>query len=137
MAALRPHLVITDLVMKTPDAGFSFARRVREVPQFCGVRVIIVTSVTSAMGMDFRPRTPEDLAAMHADAYFDKPVAPRALLAKMEELLKWSRFCASGSPEPPRGLPRKSRSSPVVIAFRRPVRVKIGKMIGPSEVRIT
>jgi len=58
MAALGPHLVITDLIMKTLDAGFSFARRVKEDPQFRAVRVIIVTSVTSAMGMDFRPRTP-------------------------------------------------------------------------------
>jgi len=87
MAALRPHLVITDLIMKTLDAGFSFARRVKEDPQFRAVRVIIVTSVTSTMGMDFRPRTPEDLAAMHADAYFDKPVAPQTLLAKVRELL--------------------------------------------------
>jgi len=87
MAALRPHLVITDLVMKTLDAGFSFARRIKEDPQLRGVRVIMVTSVTSSMGLDFRPRTPEDLAAMHADAYFDKPVAPQALLAKVQELL--------------------------------------------------
>ena len=87
MPAFRPHLVITDLMMKTLDAGFSFARRVKEDPQLSGVRVIMVTSVTSAMGLDFRPRTPEDLAAMHADAYFDKPVAPQALLAKVQELL--------------------------------------------------
>jgi DNA-binding response OmpR family regulator len=31
--------------------------------------------------------TAEDLAAMHADAYFDKPVPPQALLAKVQELL--------------------------------------------------
>ena len=87
MPAFRPHLVITDLMMQTLDAGFSLARRVKEDPQLRNVRVIIVTSVTSSMGLDFRPRTAEDLAAMHADAYFDKPVAPQLLLAKVQELL--------------------------------------------------
>jgi two-component system alkaline phosphatase synthesis response regulator PhoP len=87
MPAFRPHLVITDLMMQTLDAGFSLARRVKEDPQLHNVRVIIVTSVTSSMGLDFRPRTAEDLAAMHADAYFDKPVAPQLLLAKVQELL--------------------------------------------------
>jgi CheY-like chemotaxis protein len=91
MPAFRPNLVISDLMMKTLDAGFSFARRIKEDPQMRGVRVIIVTSVTSSMGLDFRPRTPEDLAAMHADAYFDKPVPPQALLAKVQELLSENR----------------------------------------------
>jgi hypothetical protein len=43
--------------------------------------------VASQKGFDFRPRSPADLAAMHADAFFDKPVDPAALLAKVEELL--------------------------------------------------
>jgi hypothetical protein len=38
-------------------------------------------------GYDFRPRAEHDLAAMHADAYFDKPVDPAALTAKVAELL--------------------------------------------------
>ncbi|MCX5684019.1 MAG: response regulator [Planctomycetota bacterium] len=86
-AAFRPHLVITDLMMKSLDAWFSFSRRIKEDPQLGGVRVIMVTSVTSSMGLDFRPRSAEDLKAMCADAYFDKPVAPQALLAKVQELL--------------------------------------------------
>jgi CheY-like chemotaxis protein len=88
MAGGKPALVITDLMMKSLDAGFSFARRIKEDPRFAGTPVILLTSVTSQLGLDFRPRTPADLAAMHADAYFDKPVRPEALLAKVRELLK-------------------------------------------------
>jgi CheY-like chemotaxis protein len=82
-----PILVISDLMMKALDSGFSLARAIKSNTRLASVPVIIVTAVGSRKGFDFRPHTPEDLAAMHADAYFDKPVAPDALVAKVEELL--------------------------------------------------
>jgi CheY-like chemotaxis protein len=88
MAAEKPDLVVTDLMMSELDSGFSFSRRVKEDPRLREVPVIVATSVTSRMGLDFRPRTAEDLAAMNVDAYFDKPVAPKALLDKVRELLQ-------------------------------------------------
>ena len=95
LAALRargpgdaPGLLITDLMMKTLDSGFSLARALKAEPASAGVPVIIVSAVASQKGFDFRPRTPADLAAMNADAFFDKPVAPEALLAKVKELLR-------------------------------------------------
>jgi CheY-like chemotaxis protein len=87
IAAERPDLVITDLMMNTLDSGFSFARTLKEDPACAGVPVIIATSVTSALGLDFRPRSPEDRAAMHIDAYFDKPVDAAKLLSAIGELL--------------------------------------------------
>ncbi|MCX5670173.1 MAG: response regulator [Planctomycetota bacterium] len=87
MAGERPDLVITDLMMRALDSGCSFARQVKEDPRLARTPVIILTSVTSQMGLDFRPRTPEDLAAMHADAYFDKPAPSQALVEKVRELL--------------------------------------------------
>ncbi len=36
---------------------------------------------------DFRPRSEDDLRKMRVDAYFDKPLEARALLAKVAELL--------------------------------------------------
>lgn len=86
----RPHLVITDLMMNTLDSGFSFSRRLKEDSRFRNIPVVIVTSIGSRRGLDFSPRTPEELAAMDADAYFDKPVASKALLAKVQELLEHS-----------------------------------------------
>jgi CheY-like chemotaxis protein len=87
LAERPPDLVVTDLMMRDLDSGFAFARRIKEDPRTRHAPVIIVTSVTSALGFDFRPRTPEDLADMHVDAYFDKPVSPQAFLDKVKELL--------------------------------------------------
>jgi len=42
--------------------------------------------VASQKGFDFRPRSAEDLAAMNADAFFDKPVPPEPFLARVKEL---------------------------------------------------
>jgi CheY-like chemotaxis protein len=87
MAPEPPDLIITDLMMTTIDAGFSFSRAIKEDPRFAAIPIIISTSVSSALGLDFRPQTADDLAKMHIDAYFDKPLPADALLAKVKELL--------------------------------------------------
>ncbi|HQH21876.1 MAG TPA: response regulator [Thermoleophilia bacterium] len=85
--AEAPALVITDLMMTSIDAGFDFAARLKEDPRTAEVPVIISTSVSSALGLDFRPESADDLEKMNVDAYFDKPIDARALLAKVRELL--------------------------------------------------
>jgi CheY-like chemotaxis protein len=87
MEGERPDLVITDLMMTSIDSGFSFSRTVKEEPRYADIPVIIATSVSSALGLDFRPRSAEDMASMHVDAYFDKPLDPVRLLATIGELL--------------------------------------------------
>jgi chemosensory pili system protein ChpA (sensor histidine kinase/response regulator) len=87
VGAEKPALVVTDLMMKSLDAGFTFARALKADPRFAGIPMIIVTAVASQKGFDFRPRTAEDLAAMHAEAFFDKPVSPAAFLARVKELI--------------------------------------------------
>ena len=82
----RPALLVTDLMMKSLDAGFTFARAVRSDPRFSSIRLVIVSAVASQKGFDFRPRSEEDLAAMNADAFFDKPVPPEQFLARVKEL---------------------------------------------------
>ena len=87
MEKLVPDLVVTDLMMKNLDSGFSLARKIKSDPRFADIPVIIVTAVASRRGFDFNPQTREDLEAMGADAYFDKPVSPQLLIAKVKELL--------------------------------------------------
>ncbi len=87
MAERKPDLVITDLMMTSLDSGFLFARTIKEDPRYADVPVIIATSVSSALGLDFRPRSDEDRAQMHVDAYFDKPLDTARLLATIDELL--------------------------------------------------
>jgi CheY-like chemotaxis protein len=74
-------------MMTSLDSGFSFARAIKEDPAYAGTPVILATSVSSALGLDFRPRSDEERAQMHVDAYFDKPLDPGRLLAKITELL--------------------------------------------------
>jgi CheY-like chemotaxis protein len=83
----RPALVVTDLMMKALDSGFSLAREIKERERFAGIPIIIVTAVGSQRGFDFTPRDQAELQAMKADAFFDKPVSPQALIAKVRELL--------------------------------------------------
>jgi CheY-like chemotaxis protein len=83
----RPDLIITDLMMTSVDAGFALSARLRDDPRTSDVPIILSTSVSSQLGLDFRPRSSEDLEKMHVDAYFDKPIDAPALLAKVAELL--------------------------------------------------
>ena len=87
MAGEKPNLIVTDLMMKAVDSGFSFSRRVKEDPRFCTIPVVVMTAVGSQLGYNFRPRSTADLAAMHVDAFLDKPTPPQALVCKVRELL--------------------------------------------------
>ena len=87
MAEERPNLVVTDLMMKALDSGFWFSRKIKEDSRFADIPVIIVTAVGTQLGYDFNPHSPEELETMCADTYFDKPITPKALIAKVEELL--------------------------------------------------
>ena len=87
VAEAVPDLVITDLMMTSIDAGFAFSAQLKDDPRTAGVPIIISTSVSSQLGLNFRPESDEDLAKMRVDAYFDKPIGAQALLDKVKELL--------------------------------------------------
>ena len=87
MTAETPDLVITDLMMESLDSGFSLAKKIKSDPGFGDVPVIIVTAVASRRGFDFNPSSQKEMEAMRADAFFDKPVSPEMLVAKVKELL--------------------------------------------------
>ena len=46
-------------MMTSLDSGFFFARTIKEDPRYAGIPVIIATSVSSALGLDFGPRSDE------------------------------------------------------------------------------
>ena len=82
-----PSLVVTDLMMESLSAGFTFSRAIKENERYGGVPVIVITAIGGQLGYNFSPKGADDLKAMCADAYFEKPVAPEILLSKVKELL--------------------------------------------------
>jgi CheY-like chemotaxis protein len=107
----KPDLVITDLMMTTLDSGFLFARSIKEDARYADIPVIIATSVSSALGLDFRPRTDEERANMYVDAYFDKPLDRTRLLATISELLEAAGAGAGASPREAPAKPAGDASS--------------------------
>ena len=91
MEAEKPDLIITDLMMTSIDAGFSFSRTVKEDPRYADTPVIICTSVSSVLGLDLRPRSDADMDHMYVDAYFDKPLDHARLMATIARLLAVAR----------------------------------------------
>ena len=93
-----PRLIVSDLMMESLHSGFSFARRVKESAAERAIPVIMVTAAASQRGFDMSPQSAQDLAAMHVDAFFSKPVPPEQLLTKVQELLD-----TTGAPEAGKG----------------------------------
>jgi len=83
----KPALIITDLMMQSLDSGFSLSRQIKQDPRFQDIPIIILTSVNSMYGFDFHPRSSEELSAMYADAFFEKPITPKLILQKIEDLI--------------------------------------------------
>lgn len=96
-------LVITDLMMKALDSGFEFVRQLRADTRYASLPIILATSVSTLMGLDFQPRCAQDLEAMGVDAFFDKPIPPKRLLEKVSKLL--TPRCRENEhvPDDPRG----------------------------------
>ncbi len=86
-AARPPDLVVTDLMMARLDEGFRLIARLRELPGCSRLPAVVVTAAAARLGFDFRPRDGADLAAMGAQAFMEKPVAPADLIAGVAALL--------------------------------------------------
>lgn len=82
---VQPDLVMVDLMLEEPDAGFSLCyeikRRMPDLP------VIMVTAVSSTTGLSFEADTAEERAWIKADAVLAKPVRFEQLQGEMQRLL--------------------------------------------------
>ena len=86
-----PSLLITDVMMKAVDSGFALSRAIKTDARLSRVPVVVATAISAQKGIDFRPTSPEDLAEMHADAFFPKPIQASSLLATVEQLVGHQR----------------------------------------------
>lgn len=82
----RPDLVLADLMMEEPDAGFSLCYYIKKRDPT--IPVVIVTAVTSVTGLSFNAETAEERAWIKADALLTKPVRFEQLESEVQRLLK-------------------------------------------------
>ncbi len=83
--ARRPDLVVADLMMEEPDAGFSLCHYIKR--QDPTIPVLLVTGVTAETGLRFDAGTGEERAWIQADGVLDKPVRLEQLEAELRRLL--------------------------------------------------
>ncbi|MCX6550063.1 MAG: response regulator [Acidobacteria bacterium] len=82
LAALKPDLMILDVMMEQPDDGIAMAQELRRTGHT--LPILMLTSVGRVTGMSFD----KDNDLVPVDAFFEKPVRPEDLLKKVGELLK-------------------------------------------------
>jgi len=83
----KPHLIIMDLMMERLDSGMALSQQIKGHPQYGAIPILMLTSITRDTGMDFAPRTEEDLRRLKVDDYSPKPIKPQVLLEKVKKLL--------------------------------------------------
>ena len=86
LAEARPDLVVADLMMEYPDAGFVFCHHVKK--RNPKTPCILVTAVTSETGMEFENASNEERSWIGADAILTKPVRAEQLRREISRLLQ-------------------------------------------------
>jgi CheY-like chemotaxis protein len=84
--AEAPALIILDVMMEHFDSGFALSKKIRE--DHGRIPTILFSAIGQETGIDFAPKSGEQLDRMHADAFLDKGVTTDELVAKIRELLE-------------------------------------------------
>ena len=87
--AVRPDLVILDVLMPSQYEGFEVARRIREELGLRELPILMLTAVHDVKKPPYR-FAPDD-TYLPVDAFLDKPVAPDDLVRKVREMLDLHR----------------------------------------------
>jgi len=81
--AEKPDLVILDVIMGDPEAGFEVCRSIRADRSLAHCRLLILTGVGQQFQMAFEP----DRLWLPADRLLEKPIDPDTLLAEVAQIL--------------------------------------------------
>jgi CheY-like chemotaxis protein len=81
-----PQLIILDVMMEHFDSGFALSKKIRE--HHGQIPTILLSAIGRETGIDFEPKSSEQLQRMHADAFLDKGVTADELVLKIRELLE-------------------------------------------------
>lgn len=86
LKASKPDLLILDVMMAGWSDGFEMARELRKNPEYKDMSIIMLTGVERKTGIEFKS-TSGDPEWLPVDAFLDKPVEPKVLLAEVRKLL--------------------------------------------------
>jgi CheY-like chemotaxis protein len=78
--------VLLDVMMARETEGFQVARDLKGDPATAGVPIVMMTAISKKTGFEFSPETDKDF--MPVDAFLEKPVDPKKLLATLKGVLK-------------------------------------------------
>jgi two-component system alkaline phosphatase synthesis response regulator PhoP len=81
----KPDLIILDVLMPDNFEGFDVARSIREQLKLRELPIILLTAVHVEKKVPYRFAPHEEY--LPVDYFFDKPVQPEVLVAKVKELL--------------------------------------------------
>ncbi len=82
-----PDLIILDLMMEDLDSGLALSRKIKGNPRYASIPILMLTSISRETGMDFTPKTSEDLKKLNVDDFHPKPIKGKTLLERVEKLL--------------------------------------------------
>jgi CheY-like chemotaxis protein len=86
----RPDLIILDVMMDTATEGFQLALKLRspqagsDLAPFRNIPILMLTAIHSTTPLRFGP----DQDYLPVEEFIDKPFEPKALVRKVETLLK-------------------------------------------------
>ena len=83
----NPDLIIMDVMMEGKAAGFLLARKVRKNPEFAAIPILMLTGMREQTGFFF-PGEAKHPTFLPVDEFLEKPIEPKDLLGKIEEMLK-------------------------------------------------
>ena len=87
--AVKPDLIILDVMMNTTNEGFLLSRELKKDPEYKDIPVLMVTAIKEKTGIDFKPAAGDE-SWLPVEEYLDKPVKPEVLLDKVRALLQKS-----------------------------------------------
>lgn len=82
----NPDLAILDVMMTTSQEGFELSRELRAEPRFRNLPIIMLTSIDTKTGVNFKSAAGED-DLIPVNAYIDKPAQPHIILEEVKRLL--------------------------------------------------
>ena len=85
----KPDLIILDVMMRTSQEGFELSRELKSNAQYKNIPILMLTGVKEKTGLDFKSEA-GDQAWLPVEEFLDKPVKPKVLLEKVENLLQKS-----------------------------------------------